>query len=244
VPDQRKTALIAGATGLVGGHLLDLLLDAPEIARVYAVTRRPLLRESPRLANRVVQFERIEELLRGLVCHVAFCCLGTTLRAAGSEQAFRTVDHDHVLAFARAAHAAGVHRFVVVSSVGADTRSASFYLRVKGETEAALAQVGFDSLEIMQPGLLLGVRRELRPLETLARLAMPLVNPLLRGTRQQYRGIPPRTVAEAMLGASRMGRRGIHRCTHAAMVSLAAVRPPSPGVPVPGPQPPGRSRAR
>src|SRR5436309_5549832 len=95
-----KIVLLAGASGLVGRYALDALLDAPDIARVFAVTRRPLGREHPRLANRIVQFDNIEAQLKGTTCHVAVCCLGTTIRQAGSQAAFRKVDVDYVLAFA------------------------------------------------------------------------------------------------------------------------------------------------
>src|ERR1041384_8051112 len=97
--DEPKVVLIAGASGLVGGYVLDSLLDAPDFARVFAISRRPLGREHPRLANRIVQFEKLESQLKGLSCHVAFCCLGTTIKKAGSERAFRQVDYDYVLAF-------------------------------------------------------------------------------------------------------------------------------------------------
>src|SRR5579871_1878432 len=145
-----RIALLAGATGLVGSLLLEALLEAPDVGRVFAVTRRPLGREHPRLANRIVQFDRIESQIQGLAADVAFCCLGTTIRQAGSEQAFRAVDVDSVVAFARAAKAARVQRFVVVSSAGADPQSKNFYLRTKGEMEAAVAALGFASLDILQ----------------------------------------------------------------------------------------------
>jgi len=90
---EQKIALLAGASGFVGNLALDILLDSPDVGRVFAVTRRPLGREHPRLANRIVQFEQIESQLKGLTCHIALCCLGTTIRQAGSEQAFRQVDH-------------------------------------------------------------------------------------------------------------------------------------------------------
>src|SRR5579862_8424788 len=138
---EQRVALLAGASGFVGKLALDLLLDAPDISRVFAVTRRPLGREHPRLANRIVQFEQIESQLKGLVCHVALCCLGTTIRQTGSEQAFRHADVDAVLAFARTAKAAQAQRFVVVSSAGADPKSKNFYLRTKGEMEEALIGV-------------------------------------------------------------------------------------------------------
>src|SRR5690606_30618825 len=141
-----RIALVVGASGLVGSHLLERLLEAPEYGRVYAVTRRPIGREHPRLANRIVQFQALESQLRGITAHDAFCCLGTTIRAAGSQEEFRRVDVDYVLAFARAAKAAGAQRFVHVSSARADPSSQNFYLRTKGEAEAALAQLGFAAL--------------------------------------------------------------------------------------------------
>jgi uncharacterized protein YbjT (DUF2867 family) len=218
---QSKVALLAGATGLVGRTLLDILLEAGDFSRVVAVTRRPLAREHPRLANRTVQFDKITAQFAGFTCHTAFCCLGTTIRAAGSEQAFRKVDVDHVLAVARLAQAAQAQRFIVVSAVGANARSTNFYLRTKGEMEEALIAMKLTALDILQPSLLLGWRGELRPLELVATALAPLVNPLLMGKYAVYRGIPVRTVALAMLGAARSGRRGVSRYSYAGMLALA-----------------------
>ena len=172
---ELKVALLAGASGLVGTCALDALLGAPDFGRVFAVTRRPLGHEHPRLANRIVQFDRLEAQLKGITCHVALCALGTTIRQAGSQADFRQVDMDYVLAFARAAKAAQAQRLVVISSVGADADSKTFYLRTKGEMEQALAALGFASLDILQPSLLLGWRNQMRPLELLLRVIMPLV---------------------------------------------------------------------
>jgi uncharacterized protein YbjT (DUF2867 family) len=221
-----KLALFAGASGLVGGYLLQYLLETPEVGRIFAISRRPLGREHPRLANRIVQFDKLQSQLQGLTCQVALCCLGTTRREAGSQEEFRKVDFDYVLAFAAAARAAHAQRFIVVSSVGANPQSRNFYLRTKGEMEVALATVGFPSLDIFQPGMLLGWRRQTRPLELLASLAMPLVNPLLFGTREQYRGIPARTVAAAMAAATRSVRKGVQRYTYAGINALAGRRRP------------------
>ena len=225
VDSEPKVALVAGASGLVGSHLLEALLAAPDFGRVYAVTRRPLTLEHPRLANRIVQFEKLEAQLKGTLCHTAFCCLGTTLRQAGSEQAFRKVDVDHVLAFARAARAAQAQRLIFVSSVGAGPQSKHLYLRVKGEVEQALVALGFPSLDILQPSALIGWRRELRPLELAAMVFMPLVNPFLTGSREPFRAISARTVAAAMLGAARSGRRGVYRYTYANIQALARSKP-------------------
>jgi uncharacterized protein YbjT (DUF2867 family) len=219
-----KVALLAGASGLVGTYVLEGLLDAADFGRVYAITRRPLGREHVRLANRIVQFENLEAQLRGLSCHVAFCCLGSTIRAAGSNEEFRRIDVDYVLAFARAARAAGAQRFVVVSSAGADTRSRIFYLRTKGEMEQQLVELGFPAVDILQPGLLFGWRRELRPAELAAMVLMPLVNLFLVGNHAARRGISARDVAAAMIAAARSGRRGVYRYTYPAIRALAQVR--------------------
>lgn len=221
---EQKLTLLAGASGFVGGYVLEALLEAPETGRIFAVTRRPLGREHSRLANRIVQFDKLESQLKGITCKVALCCLGTTLREAGSREAFRRVDFDYVLAFAAVAKAAQAQRFVVVSSAGADPGSRNFYLRTKGEMEQAVGTIGFAAVDILQPGLLLGWRREMRPLEMAARLAMPLLNPLLFGTREAYRGIPARTVAAAMVGATRSSRRGVQRYPYAGIKALAGRR--------------------
>ena len=224
--DAPKIALLAGPNGLTGGFALEALLGAPEFSRVLAVSRRPLLREHPRLANRIVQFERLEAQLKGSSCDVALCCLGTTIRQAGSQQRFRAVDLEGVLAFARAARAANAQRFVVVSSVGADPDSRNFYLRTKGEMEQEVQAVGFTSLDILQPSMLLGWRSEMRPLEMLGGALMPLVNPFLGGKYQQYRGISARAVGQAMLGAVRSGRRGVQRYTWDGILALARLGGP------------------
>jgi uncharacterized protein YbjT (DUF2867 family) len=228
VSSTSKIALVAGATGMVGGLLLQTLLDAPDYARVYALTRRPLGREHPRLANRVVVFEKMAQQLKGLTAHDAYCCIGTTIAAAGTQEAFREVDIDAVVLFAQAARVAQVSRFVVLSSVGADSRSKKFYLRTKGEMEEAITAVGFPSVDIVQPSLLLGPRKELRPAELAGRILSPLINPLLTGKREMYRAIPAEVVARGMLGAARRGARGVYRYTHAGIRQLAEIRPPQP----------------
>jgi uncharacterized protein YbjT (DUF2867 family) len=223
-------ALLAGASGFVGSRVLDALLAAPEVSRVFAVTRRPLGREHPRLANRIVQFDRLEKQLAGIKCQVAFCCLGTgpVGRASTAEETLRRVDLGYALAFARAAKAAGATRYVVISAAGADVASKSGYLRVKGELEQTLAGVGFGSLDILQPAIVLGWRREARALDLATSAVMPLVNPFLVGPRAVRRGIPVSTLAAATLGTLRSGRRGAQRFTYEAICSLAQLKPRTP----------------
>jgi uncharacterized protein YbjT (DUF2867 family) len=218
-----RIALVAGGSGLVGRELLPLLLRATEYARVHALSRRPLPLEHARLANRIVRFDAPLELqLKGLRCHDAFCCLGTTMRAAGSERGFRAVDYDLILSYARVALALGAERFVVVSSVDANANSRNRYLRVKGETEHALERLRFRALDILQPSLLLGLRREHRPLELVAQALMLLLGPLLAGPWARYRPIEARVLAASMIGAARAGRLGVQRYTYLELRRLAA----------------------
>jgi uncharacterized protein YbjT (DUF2867 family) len=217
-----RIALVAGASGLVGGELLSRLLRSPHYARVHALSRRPLFFDHPRLANRVVRFEAsLQAQLKGLKCEDAFCCLGTTIRDAGGQAAFRAVDLDLVLEFAQLALGCGAQRLVVVSAVGANAASKNFYLRVKGEMEQALEGVNFRALDILQPSLLLGTRRNPRLLELGAQLAMRVLNPLLLGDASRLRAIPAATVAAAMCGAALRGRRGIYRYTYDGIRELA-----------------------
>lgn len=223
-----KIALVAGASGLVGGLLVKALIEAPDFARVYALTRRPLGKEHPKLANRIVVFERMAEQIKGLIANDAFCCIGSTIAEAGSQEAFREADVDAVLLFAQAARAAKCTRFVVVSSVGANSNSRKFYLRTKGEMEEAVSGLGFVSVDILQPSLLLGSRKEMRLLEILGSIFSPLVNPLLTGSREALRAIPAETVARGMVGASRRGARGVCRYSYGAICQLATIRPIQP----------------
>jgi uncharacterized protein YbjT (DUF2867 family) len=219
-----RIAMIVGASGLVGSQLLRVLLANTAYTRVVAVSRRPLSVSHPRLANRVLRFENMEQDLQGSSCHDAFCCLGTTLRQAGSIAAFRAVDHDLVLRFARLVRQSGTRQFLGVSSIGANPQSKNQYLRTKGETEEALVALKFPSLHLMQPGLLLGERRERRVAELMGAVVMTLLNPLLLGNAQRWRAIPAHTVAEAMNAAAMAGRNGVQRYSFSALRRLAPPR--------------------
>jgi uncharacterized protein YbjT (DUF2867 family) len=220
-PDANRVALVAGANGMVGMALVRRLLDAGDYTRIIAITRRPLPMESPRLANRILRFEALETELRGLAVQDAYCCLGTTLRQAGSPAAFRAVDYDLVLRFARVAQQSGAQTMVAVSSVGASPAARQFYLQVKGETEAALEAMRFRALHLMQPGLLLGRRAQWRPLEAMARVALPVFNPVFAGKYARRRAIDVQTLAAAMRAAARSGRLGVQRHTWRSLQNLA-----------------------
>ena len=181
--------LLAGATGLTGEHLLDRLLSEPTISRVLAPSRSPLA-EHAHLDNPVGQLQDLLPQLDGRI-DAAFCCLGTTIRQAGSQEAFRAVDQELVLAFARRARELGTRHLLVISALGADAHSAVFYNRVKGELEAALQAQDWPQLTIVRPSLLLGARREFR-------LGERLLAPLARWIPGKYRGIKACTLAHAL----------------------------------------------
>lgn len=205
-----ESAVVVGATGLVGRALVDLLVDDPEYDEVVVLTRRPPTRRAPKLRHRLVDFGAFpaQEVPRG--ARAAFCALGTTMRAAGSEDAFRRVDHDYVLAFARACRAASVRTFHVVSAVGADARSRVFYNRVKGEMELHLQAAGLPSVTAYRPSLLLGERDERRPLERFAAGVARVTAPLWMGPLAEYRPVPAEAVARAMVHGARAAQPGFH----------------------------------
>lgn len=179
------TVLLAGATGLVGSRVLALRRDIVPVGRRATGVAGEILAD----------FAALPLLPPALV---AISALGTTIRAAGSQAAFRAVDHDAVLAFARAAQAAGARHFIVITAVGADAASGVFYSRVKGEVERDLAALGFDRLDIVQPGLIFGARAERRPVEALFQWLTPVLNPLLVGGLGKYGGIGADAVARAV----------------------------------------------
>ncbi len=195
-------ALIAGGSGLVGGHLLRQLLDNSDYTRVVALVRRPIPLSHPKLEQVMVDFSALEKTPADLCCDDAFCCLGTTIKEAGSRENFRAVDHGAVLAFAWAAQRHGARRFFMVSSLGANAESRIFYSRVKGETEDALMVLGFGTLAIFQPSLLLGLRAKMRWGERFWSGIMWLADPLLFGSLRKYRAIDATVVARAMLRCS------------------------------------------
>lgn len=164
MPDAAaRTVLLAGATGLVGRECLRQLLADPSVRRITAIVRRPLEAADPRLESRVVDFDRLAEADDAFRVDQVVCALGTTMKQAGSREAFRRVDEEYPLTMARLTHAHGARHFLHVSSLGADPDSRIFYSRVKGEVERALREVGFRSLTIVRPSILLGDRDELRP---------------------------------------------------------------------------------
>lgn len=197
-----KIVVLAGASGVVGSEVLGALLSREEIGQVVSVGRRaPPLRHD-RLVSKIVDLHSAiaiaPEIPDGSAA--AICCLGTTMKKAGSKDAFRAVDHDAVVAFAEAARGKDVPRFLVVSSIGADPGARTFYLRTKGETEEALRRLGFPQLTIVRPSFIddRGTRPEHRLGE---RLALPLARAIFSvvGKTSRYAPIGADTIARAMV---------------------------------------------
>lgn len=214
------TAWLAGGSGLVGGALLRSLSVDDAFAHVVSVGRRVLPLADPKFSQAVVDFAAPGAFQALPAPDVAFSCLGTTIRKAGSQDAFRAVDYAAVLSFARAAHAAGARTFVHVSALGANPRSRIFYSRVKGEIEAAVAGVGFASVYALRPSILDGARQESRSLEQAALVLLRALGPLLG----KYRPTPAERVAAAMTAAARTPTPGVHVLEPALILAAGARR--------------------
>lgn len=208
-PSATASALLLGATGLVGGLVLDLLLDDPAYGRVVVLGRRKVDRQHPKLEQHVADLGRLEEHADRFRVDDVFCCLGTTIRAAGSQEAFRRVDHDYVVDSARVAAAAGARRYLLVTAAGADARSRIFYNRVKGEAEAGVRAQPFEGVVILRPSLILGPRADRRPAEALAQRVAPALGLLLVGPLRRYRAVRAESVARAMVRVAKERPRGV-----------------------------------
>lgn len=213
-----RAALLAGATGLVGTRVLERLAADRSRGAITVLARRPIP-VPERTELRVIDFDALDTLDAVPAVEAVFCCLGTTIGRAGSQQAFRRVDHDYVLALARRARAAGAAHFLLVSAVGADAGSRVFYNRVKGETERDLQAMGWPSLTILRPSLLDGDRAEFRAGE---RAALAVLRPLSALVPAAWRPVPADAVASAMVGAATTPTPGLRIIESAELVRRGA----------------------
>lgn len=216
-----RTAVVLGATGLVGGFCLRALVDDADYTRVLTFGRRelpPLTRA--KVAQRVADLGSLTaEDFRG--AQDVFSALGTTIRKAGSQEAFRKVDLELPLRAAQEAVKAGAERFIVVSSVGADPNSKNFYLRTKGELEAALDKLPFRSVHILRPSLLIGKRQEFRLGESMAIALAPALDLLTLGPLRKYHSMKAAMAGKAMVGAAKQGSSGTSVYEYDEIVKLA-----------------------
>lgn len=200
-----KTALIAGATGLIGNQLLQLLLQDSDYEKVKAITRKPLNLKHPKLENLVLDFEKVSE--SDLKSDDVFCCLGTTIRIAKTKEAFRKVDYEYPLELARVTKNQGATQYLLVSALGADKKSSIFYNKIKGMIEEAIGHIDFRSVHIFRPSLLLGDRTEQRAGEGTATAFFKVFGFLIPA---KYKAIDSGKVARAMLTFAKTNEHGFY----------------------------------
>jgi uncharacterized protein YbjT (DUF2867 family) len=203
-----KTALIIGSTGLIGSQLLNLLLENPNYARVITFVKRDSGIKHPKLTQHIIDFDKPETYKELVVGDDFFCTIGTTIKKAGSQKAFRKVDFEYPKQFAAFALQNKVKQFLIISSLGADAKSGNFYLKTKGEIEDFLKDCDFESVSVLQPSLLLGNRTEFRLGEKVGAFFMKTLSFLFLGNLKKYKPIESQTVAKALLKIAQTNNKG------------------------------------
>jgi uncharacterized protein YbjT (DUF2867 family) len=207
---MNKSALVVGASGLVGRHCIQALIKEPAYATVTAFLRRPLDFSHPKLIQHTIDFDELEGAGNWLAADDVFCCLGTTMRKAGTEEAFRKVDFDYPVKLAALSQHCGAKQFLIVSSLGADPHSRIFYLRIKGEVEEAIRKISFIAFHIFRPSFLLGKRSESRPGERIGAALVSGLDRVMLGPLKKYRAVQASDVAGAMVHAAQRNLTGVH----------------------------------
>lgn len=203
-----KTALIIGSTGLVGSNLLKLLLASNDYEKVIAFSKRSIDVKHPKLEVQIIDFDKPDTFKNSVKGDDFFCTIGTTIKQAGSKQAFRKVDFEYPKQFATIAAINGIKQFLLISSLNADANSTSFYLKTKGEIEDFLKATAFISVSIVRPSLLLGSRKESRLGEQVGGFFMQTLSFLLFGSFKKYKPILGDTVAKALFTLAQKDKKG------------------------------------
>lgn len=216
--------MLLGATGLIGNHLLQLLLRDDGYGAVRVLARRPPDITDPKLETVIVDFNNQEEYKNALgKGDTIFCCVGTTTKQVkGDKTRYRQVDFDIPVNAARWGIEKGFTQYAIVSAIGADAKSSNFYLRLKGEVEETVQSLSYPSLHIFRPSILLGKHKETRRGEDLAQAIMPALSFLFFGPFKKYRAVKAEDVAKAMLGAARAGTPGQHIYEYTQIQALSA----------------------
>lgn len=207
---MNRTAVVAGATGLIGKELVQLLLNDAAYRSVTILVRRPTGLEHPKLVEQIIDFEQLQQASVQMDGADVFCTLGTTIKKAGSQDAFRKVDYQYPLSLGQLASRQGARQLLLVSAIGANPSSRAFYNRVKGEVEEALSGLKLPALHILRPSLLLGEREEFRFGERIAASLSGLLFPLFSGPLRKYAPVQASAVAKAMIFAAKSNQAGIH----------------------------------
>ncbi|MCH4825979.1 MAG: NAD(P)H-binding protein [Planococcus sp. (in: firmicutes)] len=203
-----KTALLAGASGLVGNELLHILLNSAQYSHVKVLVRHSLEITHEKLEQVTIDFDKLDEYAQHFDVDDVFCCLGTTIKKAGSQEAFKKVDYDYPLKMAELAASQQAKNFLVITALGADSTSKVFYSRTKGQLQLRLKKTGLIALHIFQPSLLLGERKEFRLGEKFATILSPVFSILMRGKMKKYKPVEAKNVALAMYEVAQIERTG------------------------------------
>jgi uncharacterized protein YbjT (DUF2867 family) len=194
-----KTALIAGATGLVGSELLNLLLENNEYGAIHLLIRKSFNQVSNKVTEHIINFDELDQLKLDVAIDHVFCTLGTTIKKAGTKENFRKVDFNYVVELGKKVKELNAGKFLIVSSLGANEKSMIFYSRVKGEVEGELKKLSLPHLFIFRPSLLLGDRKEHRVGEKTAASVYKVLSPIFKGPFKKYKGVEAKKVAYAMM---------------------------------------------
>ncbi len=205
-----KTALVAGSTGLVGKQLVQILAASHEYEAVIALVRKGSNIIHDGVFTVEVEYERLAEYSEDLKADDVFCCLGTTMKKAGSKDNFYKVDFTYPLELAKITEKNGSDQFNIITASGANAESMFYYNRVKGEIEKAISQLSIPTINIFRPSLLLGEREEKRTGEQIGAVISKLINPLMLGRFRKYRSIKGSVVARAMFNVNQKHKKGIH----------------------------------
>jgi uncharacterized protein YbjT (DUF2867 family) len=203
-----KTALIIGSTGLIGSQLLEILLENTNYDKVIAFVKRDTGKTHAKLTQHIIDFDKPETYKELVVGDDIFCTIGTTIKKAGSKEAFRKVDFGYPQQFANLALRNGIKQFLMISSLGANKDSSNFYLKTKGEIEDFLKQSNFESVSIVQPSLLLGDRKEFRLGEKIGAFFMQTFSFVFIGNLKKYKPIESETVAKALFRIAQKDKKG------------------------------------
>ncbi|WP_223590492.1 oxidoreductase [Neobacillus bataviensis] len=205
-----KTALILGSSGLVGNELVQILLEQNNYKKIHLLIRRPIEITDSRCEIHIVDFDQLEKYSELFKVTDVFCCLGTTIKKAKTKEAFRKVDFEYPIEAAKLAVQGGSEKFLIITAMGANSKSFFFYNQVKGDVERSLKTLNIPSLNIFRPSLLLGERTEFRLGEKLAEKASGLLNTLMVGPLRSYRAIQAKSVGKAMAAIAASNKTGIN----------------------------------
>lgn len=218
---MKKTALIFGATGLVGNLCLEMLVASNLYSKIIVLSRKRITPPLLNVENIITDFETLELIKNSIQADDIFCAMGTTIKKAGSQEKFTKIDYEIPLQIAQIAKANGAKKFVLVSAIGADANSKIFYSRTKGNLENAIEKLNYESLIILQPSILLGEREDFRLGEIVGKSVMKSLSYFFVGSLKPYKGIEAKTIAKAMVAKAFKPSKKVERLTYTQICQAA-----------------------